>query len=184
MSESQPDVFLSEVYEAVKELFFGRFVLNKDAIVHDGDEIEFSEGWHGLYSDIDTEMEVELVIRFFPNILTERLAPNRFTTFSITPIHIFFSKSKAIFFVPLFVKLCAEMGRCEVMPCFLFMKLLLVPGKETFAELFREEYAALIFGEEASAEESDEESLLARMCMREMARAARDIVSTSRTFKT
>jgi len=133
-------------------------------------ELELSEGWHGLDSNIDTEEEAELAIRFFPNVLTERLAPTRFTTFSVTPIHMFFSKAKAISFVPLFVKLCVELGRCEAMSCFFFMKLLLVPGKETFSELFREEYAALLllFGEEASAEESDEESLSALMRMKEM----------------
>jgi hypothetical protein len=166
--ERRPEVFLSEVYESAKELFFGRSILNEDAIVNDGEELELSEGWHGLDSDVDTEEEVELAIRFFPIVLTERLSLSCSTSFSVVPILMLFSNAKAVSFVPLFVKLCVELGRCEVLALFFYMKLLLVPGTHAFVETFGEEHAASLFGEEASAEESDEESLSALMRMGEM----------------
>ena len=107
-SECQPEMFLSEVYKSVKAFFFGRSNRNND---ESDDESESTfKWWYGLDSDVDSEEEVELAIRLFPNILTE----GYFSFSSLNgcyPIYVSLMCLKALFFIPLLAELGVELGR-------------------------------------------------------------------------
>eukprot|EP00592_Proboscia_alata_P021389 CAMPEP_0194422896 /NCGR_PEP_ID=MMETSP0176-20130528/22231_1 /TAXON_ID=216777 /ORGANISM="Proboscia alata, Strain PI-D3" /LENGTH=387 /DNA_ID=CAMNT_0039231907 /DNA_START=65 /DNA_END=1225 /DNA_ORIENTATION=- len=165
--------------EAVKKLFFGRFFIqNENEHEHDREENNLSEEWHGLDSDIDTEEEVELAIRFFPSLMTDCdiIGNIRFSCLvgPVTPILLLIRKVNTVSFLPLFLKLCWEFDQDPGMVNFL--DLLFVPGFDTFAEMMGEEYAYYLFhyntnapfGCEAPTEDTDEESLSALMRLREM----------------
>ena len=155
---SQPETFLSEVYQAVTAFVFGRSVENEafayeilNGNVPEG--VQLSVQWHGLNSDIDTEDEAELAIRFFPRVLTEELSTDilgpgmHIQVFR--PIHLLITSPKAVSFVPLFLKLDADRGGRR--PLFFHQGILL--------QLLVNRYPKNLFGEEGSSE-LDEESLL------------------------
>jgi hypothetical protein len=103
----------------VKAFVFGRCVINEEFAyeilrgnVPEG--FQMSVQWHGLDSDVDTEEEAELAIRFFPGVMTEELSRNilgpgmHIQVFR--PIHLLLTSSKAVSFVPLFLKLDVDRG--------------------------------------------------------------------------
>jgi hypothetical protein len=107
-SECQPEIFLSEVYKSVKAFFFGRSNRNNDE--SDDESKSTLQWWYGLDSDVDTEEEVELAIRLFPNLLTEEY----FSFSSLNgcyPIYVSLMCLKALFFIPLLAELGVELGR-------------------------------------------------------------------------
>lgn len=120
-SETQPDVFLSTVYKATTAFFFGQpYRINGEGGNDDDDDDENngeqetglqSDWWHGLDSDVDTEEEAELAIRFFPGILNEEYESQSSSMRGSQPIYILTIYSKALSFVPLLAELGTELGR-------------------------------------------------------------------------
>ena len=110
-SKCRPGIFVSEIYIAATYFFFGRYRELSDL----QQEFEFpnlassQDEWHGLDSTTDTEDEVELVIRLFPWILQEELLGMPSSRGQI-PIFAIATNPKAVFFVPLFARLGAELG--------------------------------------------------------------------------
>ena len=116
--EIQPDDFLSGLFGAVEAYFFGQ----RRDIDDDDDENEEepdSESsplhwWHGPNSDIDTDEEVELAIRFFPEILTRKLHTSPLSSLNdCYPIYMLLMCSKALCFIPLLAELGRELGKFE-----------------------------------------------------------------------
>jgi hypothetical protein len=145
-SETSPEIFLSMVYELVKVFLFGQIIPNENA---DDDEVEEWE-LSGLDSDFDTEEEVEVAIRFFPRILTERLPPSlRSHLYTDSLTFMLMISARAISFVPLFLKLGALCDRREI-----------------WRHLLVNRIIERVFGEE-SPPELDEESLSVLECLQE-----------------
>lgn len=94
-------VFASFVFRAVKDLFFGGSRRNDEA----------PREWYGIDSDVDTEDQVELTIRLFPDVLVIQrpLTPLRLRK-KASPILFLTSSSKAVSFVPLFFSLSKSAG--------------------------------------------------------------------------
>ena len=96
--QTQPELFLSEVYQAVNSFILGRFTQRNDRLLRTVD-------WHGVDSDVDTEEQVELAIRLFPRVLSFVLE----TPFGdFQPIHFLMTCAKAAAFIPLFAQLGVE----------------------------------------------------------------------------
>ena len=225
LPESRAEFVLSEVYEAMKELFMGRPIItnrnrnresnqNENQNETNGEEIEESSkgcckairylfsgrdieilyadnntveedelpvGWHGLDSDIDTEDEVELAIRFFPSILDHLdVFPNydggwcgTGRALSFGPTIMLLTKAKAVSFLPVFLKLHIELDVDDSWPQFYGLwHLLLVPGFEAFAEFSNDASAFIAYGnEETPAKETNEEHLSTLIRVREMGKS-------------
>lgn len=93
---TDPVAFLSQFYNEVKGFILGRSIDPKGNII-------LSKKWQGLDSNVDTEEEVELLIRLFPKlVLHERHA--RFCTFQ----EMIMISVQTVRFVPLFAKLHVE----------------------------------------------------------------------------
>jgi len=119
-----PEVFLSDFFKATRAFFFGRstrFDLDRDVEDdgggNDNDEEEEEEEssppfhwWYGLDRDIDTEEEVEVAIRFFPEMLNEKFSRTS-SLIGCYPIYMLLMCSKALSFIPLFAELGIELGR-------------------------------------------------------------------------
>jgi hypothetical protein len=115
--------------------------------IPEGPNHDVREQWHGLDSDVDTEEEVELLIRFFPSILTESDGVHSGCLVGpVTPMLLLFTEAKAVSFLPLFLKLGVELHQEIPVACH-FWHLLLVPGKQTFAERCGKAYAYAVFGD-------------------------------------
>lgn len=120
-SEAQPDIFLWNVYKAITAFFFGQPYPVDGEDENEGDNDDEDNGeqetgipsnrWHGLDSDVDTEDEAELAIRFFPCILNEEYNSQSSSMRGAQPIYILMTCSKAISFVPLLAELGTELGR-------------------------------------------------------------------------
>lgn len=180
-----PEIFVSEVYKCAKALFMGQSIFKQETDAEKSDSmVACLNEWHGLDSEIDTEDQVEVVLRLFPSLLEEpvlvempRDDPSRSRTGNIMnaldPSHVFLLRAKTIFFVPLFLKMRKEVDGNVNLGIYYFCKLLLVPGQKTFRDLFGKQYATLaFFGQEEAASDDDEElndqSLLALKRMKEM----------------
>jgi len=119
--EIQPDEFLSRLFGAVEAYFFGqrRDRDNDDENDGQGEDEPDSESsplhwWHGPNSDIDTEEEVELAIRFFPQILTRKLHTSPLSSLNdCYPVYMLLMCSKALAFIPLLAELGRELGKFE-----------------------------------------------------------------------
>lgn len=119
-----PSAFLGEIYKAAKALFFGlTYQLDNDENqaneLHPTEEIEDTQDdqslppfhwWHGLNSDVDTEDQVEVVIRLFPTILSEKQKASPLSSLNNTyPIYAQLFCSKSLPFIPLFAELGTEL---------------------------------------------------------------------------
>jgi hypothetical protein len=72
-------------------------------------DLNFSQG---LYDAVDTEEEVELAIRFFPELLKEQYSqtsPDSFL-YLARPIHMLLTFHRAVSFVPFFMRMGEETG--------------------------------------------------------------------------
>ena len=113
----EPAAFLDEIYKATKALFFGLIYQpdndeNQANELHPTEEIQDSQDdeslppfhwWHGLNSDVDTEDQVEVVIRLFPTILSEKQKASPLSSLNNTyPIYAQLFCSKSLPFIPLF----------------------------------------------------------------------------------
>jgi len=118
-----PFIFLEEIYETIKLCFFRRRS-SSDENDEDNDENDdateyFStqpkpplHWWHGPNCDVDTLEEIELAIRFFPQILTEKYYHPLFSrTTRHIPISVCFYCHKAMPFIPLLASLGTELGK-------------------------------------------------------------------------
>ena len=98
--------FINDFFITVVFFFMGRSLVHRSINM---EERRFSlREWHGLDSEIDTEEEAEVLIRLFPNVFHIKLitTPN----IDLCPLTLFFSSTKAVSFIPIFVKLGVEMG--------------------------------------------------------------------------
>ncbi len=177
-----PERFVSEFYKCARALFTGRSIAKPEIDAQKSDSVaECLKEWHGLDSEIDTEDQVEVVLRLFPSLLEEPILVEmpRDDAFrlrigivnALNPTHVLLTRAKTIFFVPLFLKMNKEVKTGIGIYC--FCKLLLVPGQKSFREVFGKNYTRLAFaGQEEASSEDDEElnqqSLLALKRMKEM----------------
>ena len=101
-----PEIFLHDVYEAVKVFFLGFMYRALDA----DQQPHWLLGWHGLDQDVDTEDEAELAIRCFPSILTQTTHLKSTGLHHAFPIHMLLSDSNTVCFLPLICELGIELG--------------------------------------------------------------------------
>ncbi len=101
-----PEIFLHDVYEAMKLFFLGFLyrVLDADQQQH------WLLGWHGLDQNVDTEDEAELAVRCFPRILTQTTHLKRTGLHHAFPIHMLLWDCKTVSFLPLLCQLGIELG--------------------------------------------------------------------------
>ena len=159
-AQDPPDAwsFLARMYEATKTFFLGR---NPNAIANNRNELQLdlSGEWLGLDSDIDTEDQAEIAIRFFPMILTEHL---QLSYAILGPIQLLLSREIAVSFVPLLAKLLTEAGE------FLERQAVVKVGlRNIFELLLTNSFPQLVVGGEIS-KSFDDESLLALSRLREL----------------
>lgn len=159
-AQDPPDAwsFLARVYEATKTFFLGR---HPDAIANNRNELQLdlSGEWLGLDSDVDTEDQAEIAIRFFPMILSEHL---QLSYAFLGPIQLLLSREKAVSFVPLLAKLMTEAGE------FLERQAIEKIGLRNIFELLLTNcFPQLVVGGDIS-KSFDDESLLALSRLREM----------------
>lgn len=109
--EREPQQFLQIIYDAVRAFFFGE--------PHQQTSTP-STGWHGPDMTLDTEEQIEVAIRFFPEILNEEYTDNIFphrmnqippSKRGCHPIYLLMTCSNAIVFVPLLAELGDEIGK-------------------------------------------------------------------------
>jgi len=107
-SKLPPEIFLRGIYEALKKLF-----LRLPHSCHMRIDLPWDRDFsHGLDAAVDTEEEVELAIRFFPELLKEQYSQTSTESFLYLarPIHMLLTFHRAVSFVPLFLRLGEEMG--------------------------------------------------------------------------
>ena len=122
-SQTWPAEFLDEIYKASKALLFGRPYHQDDdddensRQLHPSEEVESPEAkpafdwWHGLNSDVDTEDQVEVVLRLFPALLSDKLKVSPLSSLNnCYPIYAQLVCSKAIPFIPLLAELGSDLG--------------------------------------------------------------------------
>ena len=143
-SKIYPRDFLTDVYQAVEDFFFGRRPSDNAAAAaasaaaasdeesQDSRESEQQQQqqqqqqhestvagiapepfhwWHGPDSDVDTEEEIEVAIRFFPKVLNAKFFEPFSPLNGCCPLYMMLKCSKAMTFIPLLAELGAELGR-------------------------------------------------------------------------
>lgn len=117
-----PEVFLHKVYESVKALFLGVASSNDgSSSSSSSDDDDARLVWHGLDDTVDTEDEAELLVRLFPNVLSERktmrvsvqIGKRETQEACLHPIHLLLFHARAVSFVPLLARLELELSSKE-----------------------------------------------------------------------
>eukprot|EP00531_Pseudo-nitzschia_arenysensis_P007718 CAMPEP_0116140522 /NCGR_PEP_ID=MMETSP0329-20121206/13895_1 /TAXON_ID=697910 /ORGANISM="Pseudo-nitzschia arenysensis, Strain B593" /LENGTH=460 /DNA_ID=CAMNT_0003635647 /DNA_START=220 /DNA_END=1602 /DNA_ORIENTATION=- len=176
---SFPERFVTQVYNCARRLLRGCELPSPSPSPSPETKTtkKSSNDWQGLDSKVDTQDQVELVIRLFPDVLTE--AENYYNL----PIYRLVLRPQTVAFVPIVLKMHRIQRSIQSAGVFAFSKQLVIPGRETFRELFGKDHADFLYNgqeeEEANKnhdhdddhdkkDELERESLLALANAKEM----------------
>jgi len=117
-SERTPQEFYTEVFAALKVMLLcvpqdPKKGINKDSGNSRSNSDEETEDipWGGLDSIIDTEDQVEVAIRSFPHVLTEKRTQSDVCSPNSHPIDCLTTSIRSLSFIPLLARLGIELGR-------------------------------------------------------------------------
>jgi hypothetical protein len=172
----EPKNFIAAVYGGLKDIFLGRSVEHTNVLRlminrANDDRSIFSNDWHGIDKETDTEDQVEVAIRCFPQVLKEKvqvwvptMGPRHHA------VYLALTSPRAVPFVPVMIQLTCELdGELGDSSPLKSIKL--------FKQILVNRYPRWVFGQESS-KELDEESLKALVRLKDTGTIATEDLET------